>query len=496
MIVLKHNKEIPGALKASLMLLLSFVFLFSLSACKNTSTLESIQREGTLKVITRVSPTTYYKDDQGPTGFEYILAQEFANELGVKLEIITVDNLDDMFTALRTNQAHIAAAGLSITPKRKEMLSFSSSYYSVKPQLLYRKGMPRPRTVEDTLTGKLLVLAGSSHAEHLRAMKETHPELSWHETDRLDTMDLLQMLDRGEIDYTIIDSNEFLVQRAFYPSVEVAFDLAFNEQLAWAMPKHVNPDFYLSVERFINETHRSGLLAHLKERFYAAANKVNRVGTMTFQQKMNNRLPKYRDLIIDVADQFEMDWRLLAAISYQESHWNPRAKSPTGVRGMMMLTQTTSREMGVTNRLDVAQSLRGGAAYYQKIYKRLPAEIREPDRRWFALAAYNVGMGHLKDAREITEFQGDDPNKWVDVKHRLPLLQRKEWYSFTTHGFARGSEPVDYVQRIRHYYEVLRWNNPTLAERQAAEAFAAEAPTVIADFRSDEVMAENLPTVL
>jgi membrane-bound lytic murein transglycosylase F len=162
----------------------------------------------------------------------------------------------------------------------------------------------------------------------------------------------------------------------------------------------------------------------------------------------------------DVALKNGLDWRLIAAISYQESHWRPRAKSPTGVRGMMMLTQPTAKEVGVTNRLDAQQSLEGGAHYFLKLHQRLPEEIQEPDRTWFTLAAYNVGWGHLEDAREITHFQGGDANRWVDVKERLPLLERKEWYKYTKHGYARGNEPVTYVQRIRHYYEVLAWRFP------------------------------------
>ena len=453
-------------LKISL-LILSGLFI---SACKNTSSIETVQQQGTLKVITRIAPTTYYQDRNGPTGFEYILAQEFANELGVELEIISVDSLEDMFSALHNNQAHIAAAGLSITNERKTHLKFSSPYLKVKPQLLYRAGKKRPRTINDISQGKLLVLAHSSHAERLTQLKQQHPQITWHETDKLDTEGLLEMLDRGEIDYTIIDSNEFLVQRGFFPALRVAFDLSAPERLAWAMDKDKHKELYKSMQAFMRNSKENGTLAHLKERFYGAADQVTQIGSRTFHYNVRKKLPEYQNLIQQVAAEYNLDWRLLAAISYRESHWDPRAKSPTGVRGMMMLTQITAREMGIKNRLNAEQSLRGGARYFKKIHKRISSEIHEPDRTWFTLAAYNVGLGHVEDARKITEFQGDNPNKWVDVKQRLPLLRKKDWYAYTRHGYARGNEPVTYVQHIRHYFDLLSWGFPTDEELIAAKA--------------------------
>lgn len=451
-------------------LLLLLVLTIALTACKSTSSIETVQQQGTLKVITRVSPTTYFQDSQGPNGFEYILAQEFANDLGVELEIISVDSLEDMFAALHNNQAHIAAAGLTITEDRKKHLKFSTPYLSIRQQLLYRAGQTAPRTIDDISKGKLLVLGHSSHSERLQALKKDHPQLSWHETTELDTNDLLEMLDRGEIDYTIVDSNEFKVQRGYFQSLRVAFDISAPESMAWAMDKDSNSALYQSMQKFFKKTKQEGMLAHLKERFYGAADEVKQIGSRTFNKNVKKRLPKYQQLIQQVAQEYQMDWRLLAAISYRESHWNPRAKSPTGVRGMMMLTRITSKEMGVTNRLNAEQSLRGGAGYFKKIYAKLDSSIPEPDRTWFALAAYNVGRGHVEDAREITEFQGDDPNKWVDVKQRLPLLQRKVWYAYTRHGYARGSEPVSYVQHIRHYHDLLSWSFPTSEEQLAAQA--------------------------
>ncbi|HET9679599.1 MAG TPA: transglycosylase SLT domain-containing protein, partial [Gammaproteobacteria bacterium] len=157
------------------------------------------------------------------------------------------------------------------------------------------------------------------------------------------------------------------------------------------------------------------------------------------------------------AKQFNVDWRLLAAIGYQESHWDPTAVSPTGVRGLMMLTKVTAHSLGIYNRTDPKKSIFGGAEYIAYMHSRIPEDIPEPDRTWMALAAYNVGISHLEDARVITEIRGGDPDRWVDVRENLPLLSQKKWYSRTSHGYARGMEPVIYVENIRSYYDILVW---------------------------------------
>ena len=152
-----------------------------------------------------------------------------------------------------------------------------------------------------------------------------------------------------------------------------------------------------------------------------------------------------------------MDWRFLAAVSYQESLWNSKAVSPTGVKGLMMLTNNTALQLKIKNRRDPVKSVHGGTKYYLSMHKKIPARIGEPDRTWFALAAYNVGFGHLEDARILAQRAGLNPDLWSDVKKYLPLLSKKKWYEQTKHGYARGREPVTYVQNIRNYYDVLVW---------------------------------------
>ncbi|MCR8924202.1 membrane-bound lytic murein transglycosylase MltF [Dasania sp. GY-MA-18] len=449
----------PVTLTPRLRQLLSSLWLMMLLSACDFSKLEPDNKTH-LKVVTRNGLTTYYQDKNGPTGFEYELVKRYAEFQNLELEFVSVHSLDDIFTALRENRADLAAAGLTITPQRQQQWLFSPSYLDVQQWVIYnRKTHRKPKALSDLIGNRMVIMTSSSHGEILQQLQLQHPELSWHEAPDAETIDLLDMVANGESDYTVIDSNDFIANRGFYPSLRPAFEIGDPGQLAWALPKNAHSEQQLlSLAAFFKEITEDGTLQQLQERFYSHAEEQEQVSTNTFAKAVDNKLPQYRELIEKTAQQYNIDWRLLASISYQESHWNPRARSPTGVRGMMMLTQSTAKEMNIINRLDLEQSLQGGAAYFKKIKRKLPSAVKEPDRTWFALAAYNLGLGHIKDVRKITKQQGGDPNKWADIKTRLPLLQKRNWYRNTKYGYARGQEALTYVQNIRHYYNYLQWS--------------------------------------
>lgn len=442
-------------------ILLTAALCFFLGGCEQPDSLAEIQARGELRVVSRNSPTTYYLEKSGPTGFEYALTGMLANELGVELKMEPEFSLGGIFLKLKREEANMAAAGLTLTEQRAQTYPHSVPYYKLIPQVVYVAGTYRPRRIGDLPGMKIVVLAGSSHAGELRALRDKElPDLQWQEIPEADTMELLELVNSGKAELALIDSNEFNVQQSLYPRLKVAFDLAAEQDMVWYLPPEADNSRLLErINAFIKERQRDGTLERLREIHFGHTQGVSRIGSHTFTRKMHNDLPPYRDLIQQVAKEYQMDWQLLAAIAYQESHWDPRAASPTGVRGMMMLTLPTAREMGVGNRLDAAQSLRGGARYLKNIRRRLPSDIFEPDRTWMALAAYNIGMGHLEDARVLTERGGGDPHLWRDVMERLPLLQKSKHYKQTRYGFARGLEAVTYVQNIRHYYSILAWQD-------------------------------------
>ena len=447
--------------------------LLLLGGCaEEPSTLERVQAEGVLRVITRNSPATYFQDRNGETGFEYELVKRFADDLGLELKIETADNLDELFASLnKPNGPVLAAAGLVESDGRQQHARFSLPYLEVTPQVIYRNSQQRPTRPDDLLGKRILVLKGSSHAEQLAALKLQLPELTYEESAAVEVVDLLRMVDEGQIDLTLVDSNELAMNQVYFPNVRVAFDLGDAQNLAWAVAPGEDTSLLDEINAFIERAHKNGSLQRLKDRYYGHVDVLGYVGAYTFAKHLQQRLPRYEQFFRQAAQNNQVDWRLLAAMGYQESLWQPTATSKTGVRGLMMLTLRTAQAMGVSDRLDPKQSIDGGAKYIVHVKNQLPESIQEPDRTWFALAAYNVGGGHLEDARKLTEAEGLDPNKWLDVQKILPRLSQKQWYSKTRYGYARGGEPVHFVRNIRRYYDILTWvTQPQLEGTQLAES--------------------------
>jgi membrane-bound lytic murein transglycosylase F len=440
-------------------LIIATALLTLLGGCERQDSLAEIREQGELVVVSRNSPTTYYLDKNGPTGFEYALAALLAEALQVELKMETAYNLRDLFIKLDRQNANIAAAGLTLTEERAAKYPHSTPYYKLTPQVIYVTGNYRPRKLADLAGMDIAVLAGSSHVEMLKTLQQSEiPDLHWEEVDEADSTQLLEQLRDDQAALAIIDSNEFAVQQTLYPRQQVAFDLGREQDMVWYLPPGIDNTRLLAfIDDFILGLQKDGTLTRLRDQYFGHTDGISRMNAFEFSQNVEESLPAYEALIKKIASEYQMDWHLLAAIAYQESHWDPQATSPTGVRGMMMLTKATARSLGVDNRLDVVQSLRGGARYLKKIKRRLPNKIQEPDRTWMALAAYNIGLAHLEDARKLTDQQGGNPNLWQDVMERLPLLQKTQYYKNTRYGYARGREAVTLVQNIRHYYSVLAW---------------------------------------
>jgi membrane-bound lytic murein transglycosylase F len=432
------------------------------TASQALTQLEQIQVRGYLNVITRNSPTTYFEDRDVPAGFEYEMAKRFADALGVDLRITVAPTMEDIMALVEMGEVDLAAAGLTVTSDRKQRVRFSSAYLQVQQKLIYNKNGAKPTSLKNLTEGKLVVVAGSSHAEYLRRVQSTLlPSLTWIEASDLEAIDLLHMVASGEIDFTIVDSHEYDIVRGFLTNLADAFEISSQQSLAWATPKNITDrSLQYAIESFFVDLRSEGTLLQLQDRYFGHLENFDRNSAVAFSRLKAKRLNRYQTTFKKAANKYQLEWELLAAIGYQESHWNPNARSRTGVRGLMMLTRPTAKLMGVTNRVDATQSIEGGAKYFAHLLTKFE-HIPEPERTWFALASYNVGYGHLLDAQMLTRNQGGDPEKWLDVKKRLPLLSQKQWYSKTKYGYARGYEPVRYVENIRRYYDMLIWHtNP------------------------------------
>jgi membrane-bound lytic murein transglycosylase F len=413
-----------------------------------------IKARGELRVLIRNNATCYYEGPMGFAGFEYELAKAFADHLGVKLVCVVTHDFKQMIPSLLRGDADLITAGFTDTEQRRRKVAFGPAYMEVQQQVVGRLGGPSPENVDDLIGNPLWVNAGTSYEERLRQLKQEHPGLSWMPVSGYETEEILEMVWQGIVPLTIADSNIVAINRRYYPQLRIHFAIEQGQRLAWALhPQHQH--LLATVERWFARPETADLLQRLKQHYYGHLKVFDYVDLVRYHNRVRHRLPRYRDHFEEAAEKHGLDWRLVAAQSYQESHWNPNAVSFTGVRGLMMLTQKTADTLGVTSRVDPRQSIEGGVRYLAQIHKRIGEDVSEPDRTYMALAAYNVGWGHLEDARMLAEKLEKDANSWQDVSATLPLLRQKKYYLSLPHGYARGTEPVRYVDRIKTYYGIL-----------------------------------------
>lgn len=421
--------------------------------------LQAIREQGSLKFVTRNAPSTYFLDKGQPAGFVYELAEAFAQFVGVDLEVIVAPSFAEIFGIIKDHNAHLAGANLTITPQRQSEFAFSPPYLNTSSSLIYRikQGRPAPKKLESVIGRSIVVPKGSSHVDVLKTLQAEHPELTWETSEELSAIDILEKVHAREIDFTVMDTISYEAHSSYFPGVNKSLELTEPQPLAWMYAPHPDKSLQRALERFFQKEETKTLITQLKAKYFQRENRLNFFDTITLRKLMTERLPKLEPFFHDAEEETGIDWQLLAAIAYQESHWNKKAVSPTGVRGIMMLTKATAKEVGVTDRTDAEQSIRGGARYFARVIKKIPKKVREEDRLWFALASYNVGFGHLEDARILTQRGGKDPNRWDHVREFLPLLTKPRYYKTVKRGYARGYEPVIYVKNIRRYMELMRW---------------------------------------
>lgn len=444
--------RVPGRQSVACVLLVSSLLV---SCAPTQDKLHQVKSSGELVVLTRNSPTTYYEGPNGPAGIEYDMAKAFADYLGVRLRIKVLPSSHEIIEDITQGDGDLAAAGLAITAQRLTRVRFAPPYQQIWQQVVYRSGTREPHDIQDLIGQKLEVVGSSSYTELLSGLLGHYPGLHWTTSTDTEVEGLLHRVHTGALPYTIADSNIVAMDRQYYPNLAVAFNIQKPQFLAWAFPRTADRSLYDAAVSFFHDLKHSGELADLIERYYGPARRINTFNLVTYIDRIQDTLPLYEALFQRAGLKYNLDWRLLASMGYQESLWQPDAVSPTGVRGLMMLTNDTSLFVGIRDRLNPQQSISGGAKYFRSVMDRLSPNIFQPDRTWMALAAYNIGINHLEDARHITAEQGGNPDLWKDVVKRLPLLAEPRWYLKTRYGYAPGYQAVHYVNRIRTYYNVL-----------------------------------------
>lgn len=425
--------------------------------------LKAPRETGELVILTLRGPTTTQDipgagkgKDETQTGFEHDLATLFAQELGVLPRFVVMPSYKSLIDALRENHGHIAAAGITPTIDLRNEFAFSPSYRIIQYQLVYRSDDPKPKSLRDTAGKSVAAIAETPAHDLLRELTGDYPEMILdvqpHETSQ---DEILQRLDDHKSDFALVDAVGFAVGKRLHPDLSAAFNVGRENKVSWAFAPITDYDLQRSAVLFFDKIRQNGTLTRLMDRYYGHINRIQPIDAESLLEKVQTMLPKLRSHFHEAQQLTGIDWRVLAAIGYQESHWESTATSPTGVRGLMMLTEDTADRMGVKNRLDPRESIIGGAKYLQLLRDTIPPRIAEPDRTWLALAAYNQGYGHLEDARILAQRMKLNADSWLDVRKAYAKLKDPEIHAALKYGFARGDEAVQFVENIRNYTDII-----------------------------------------
>jgi len=438
-----------------------------LAACAHPqSALQRIRSRGELRVVTLNDPTSYYLGAHGPQGFEYRLASAFARQLQVRLVIEPLPDESAMRAALAAGSADIAAAQISPQGQWLQAGVLTDSYDEIPQLVVQGRGRSHAHELGDLLLARVVLRASSPQLDLLRSIA----------TSAVPAPDPLALLATGDADYAIVDANEFEFARHLYPDASVAFTLPDARPLKWVVRAGA-VDLARAANGFFIGARASGEFARIEQDARAESSGFDYEDAHRFQADIATRLPQLQSMFEEAAQTTGLDWRLLAAVGYQESKWQAHAASADGALGIMMLTPDAASTVGVTDRSDQWQNILGGARYLAQVIGTIPNRIGEPDRTWLALAAYNVGYGHLEDARVLAQMHGKDPDSWNDVRTQLPLLSDEQWSARVKRGYARGWEPARFVEQVRQYLAVLEWNGTDTLARLHQPAASPLAPS-------------------
>ena len=416
-----------------------------------------------LNVVVRPGPSTWFVGPDGQaSGFDHDLLTRFAHERGVPLNVVFADGAASLLAKVDHGDAQLGAGALFPSasahgdeiPGSDPRLAWSSGYHAVEPVLIYNADGFKPRRWSDLDSATVAYPAHTGMDKPLAAIRQSHPDVRWQAVDVASADSLIAQVADGTISYAVVASSDAVAARNIYLDFDVAFAAGPPRDLAWAVAPGY-PELRDALNAFFARLRRDGTLDRLAHRYFPENPPVERIDAGVFQDRIRKTLPEWRNTVVEAQAKSGIEWRLLAAIAYQESQWDPGATSETGVRGLMQLTEDTARALGVGDRLDPKAAAIGAAKYLADLKRKLPPRIAEPDRTWLALAAFNVGIGHLEDARVLAQRQKLNPDLWSDVEKVLPLLAEPAYYITLKNGYARGGMPVAFVGRVRGYYDIL-----------------------------------------
>ena len=432
-----------------------FVLINTNGCSKESSKLKQIKSNGILRIALVADPPHYFPSKVKERGYDFELVSHYATSIDVELEIIKTNTSDEIIFLLNQGKVDIGILGSSPEFDQKNIknvVTYNNSKWYV---IGNRANRQLPKSIDSIKPNTMIVANGSNASFILHSIEEDYSSLLWDELKNTNVRSILERINENHSKISIISEDIYVYYQYLFPETKKIFVLPIKYPSRWLVKNNNNLSFLYSINSFFNKYKQNGKLEKIGKTYYEHLNAFDYVDIRYYLKRIDKKLPKYKKYFVEAAKNSALDARIIAAVSYQESHWNRKARSPTGVRGMMMLTLDTAKRVGVKNRLNAKQSIFGGAKYLKILYESLSNTIKEPDRLWFTLAAYNIGLGHVEDARTITKSQGDNPNSWIDVEKHIPKLSQKKWYKKTKYGFARGHESIEFVKRVRRYYDIL-----------------------------------------
>ena len=417
-----------------------------------TDDLPGLKERRRLRMITRNNALTYFIHRGRQVGFEYELINEFADRHNLRLDIVIPESHADLLAYLNEGKGDVVAAAMTITEERGKQAAFTLPYNEVDELVVVRADEDSIASLEDLAGRTVHVRASSSFYSTLMALADSIAGLQVVPLpDDLETEDILAGVEEGRYDITLCDSNLLDVELAYGRALKAAFSIK-PTVLGWAVRRD-NPALLAALNQYVQEE-KSGLFFNMmKKRYFKNKRTITRAKD-SLRVDLSGRLSPYDELVKKYAQQYGQDWRLITAQMYQESKFDPQATSWVGARGLMQIMPVTGRELGFTDLHDPEENIHAGVKYLSQLANRFDPQIPIEERMRFALAAYNVGYGHVLDARRLARENGWNPDRWFGhVEQAMRLLAKPAYYKRARYGFCRCGQPVHYVGNIQNRYD-------------------------------------------
>ncbi len=425
-----------------------------------------------LRVGLMVHPTVYYIDPNGDAaGLEYDLISAFAQTQHRSLVLTTFATPDAARQALMRGEIDAVTMGIPGDNLSAAEIATKTRYRDSGWVLLNSPQKNTPRSFAELLPKRVVVSSRIFGNPRMAEIRRRNAGIAFVEDERHDDETLIAAVGDDDVQYAIVEEDTFNASRHFHYDAQRAFVVQPALPRVWLFA-HRDAKLRDEAEAFLARITRDGQIARVLDRYFGFPQRVSPMDIDIFSERVNSVLPRYRGWFQQAQETYGIEWRLLAAVSYQESHWTADATSPTGVRGIMQFTEDTAKRYNV-DRLDPRSSILGGARYLSELKRDgLATRIQEPDKTWLALAAYNIGLGHLENARILTQRAKKNPDMWPDVRRHLPLLTKPDIAAQFKLGPCRCNMPVDYVESVRAYYDVLlRLEPPHQPKLRAVTAY-------------------------